>query len=531
MTILNNIDHLKDQLTQVDNDTWKFKTNDNIFKKEGEQFRFIRFDTIKSHIDDVYTDRSLKDIYENIISKLDYELKYGEERSKLVNQLFESNTWIYTMVSTERMMMKENKKKNSFRAEEQPFDKLMERVSSYIAFAKFKNEEDEAQYLESIKQIQDLEKKGISKRTNEENDELSDLLNFTQNYHHRLLRNETTGSHSEHMKDELVPSLIEREKAGYFIYSEENSARQKKVIKNNKKDDLDEDYFNRMFPSSRKSIIPWYDEDLHNEEFNKSVISKQIRLEMIQNLQKTVENFAKLTGLHLKDKDEKKEFVDNLIKEKGRKYYSLLVRTYNSLKSDYELSKKLLTVEIIPKKLEKNTTVVSIDEDTWYEHNGEIVELSRNLVSLADVNTYKALLGEYKDLRDKYSDKFESNFWGLIKVFEELMENTNFIDEEMFVLDLLFDNYSQKEIRDKYSEIGFGQLTNRRISNMINSTIPNKILETYLNSTEEWLYTYKIKGKYKTCKKCGNTKILNEKHWHKEPKGQDGFKKSCKSCN
>jgi hypothetical protein len=192
----------------------------------------------------------------------------------------------------------------------------------------------------------------------------------------------------------------------------------------------------------------------------------------------------------------------------------------------------MLTVVVVPKRLEKTSTVIDINSDTYYTNEQcEEIELSKNYIRMSDPNTYKGLILTYKELKDKYHDSHESDWWALIKTFEGILEQTKFTEDEQFVLDMLFDNYTQTQIREKYGELNVDGLSTYRISNLINTIIPNKIRETYLNSIEDWLYLEKIKGTYKTCSKCGEVKILNERHWHKEPKGLDGYKKSCKTCN
>lgn len=530
MTVLNSIEQYKDQLTQVDTHTYKFKTNDNIIKCEGDTYRFIRKDTISTHIEETHSNKSLKDVYECIISKLDYELEFATDRTELVNRLIEENNWIYTLVSTERLIKNQIKKKSSFLSENMAFDKLMERLSTYINHAKFIDMRDKVHYEALTHHLKVSEKVNKRQRTVDHESDLLKLADEISSYHHKLIREQINGK--EDKRVESTDDLVDRESGGDFVSSEEQMHRTKKLTRNYKTDDITDTYWDSMFNPTRKSLIPFYDFDMYDESLNKSTLSKAFRKDSIEQLEKTVQNVGKIIGFHLKNSENRAKFIENLTKEKGKKYVSQLRRLYTELKGDLELSKKILTVVVVPKRLEKTSTVIDINSDTYYTNEqGEEIELSKNYIRMSDPNTYKGLILTYKELKDKYHDSHESDWWALIKTFEGLLEQTTFTDDEQFVLDMLFDNYTQTQIREKYGEINVNNMTTRRISNLINTIIPNKIRDTYLNSVEEWLFTEKLKGKYKTCNKCGEVKILNERHYRKrlDNKG-DGYRNSCKIC-
>lgn len=150
---------------------------------------------------------------------------------------------------------------------------------------------------------------------------------------------------------------------------------------------------------------------------------------------------------------------------------------------------------------------------------------------MSDVNTYRGLILTYKDLKDKYNHKHESDIWALLLDFENVLKRTDLTDEEKFVLSVLFDGYSQKQIRDMYKKLDMGKMTRQRISNMINTIIPNKLLNTYLEMIDEWLYTYKIKGKYKKCSRCNKVKLIsNDRYFSPDKNRADGYDLYCKSC-
>lgn len=534
MTILSSIEHLKDQLNKLDKNTntYKFKSNDNVIKSEGDTFRFVRFDTISTHIEQSHSDKSLKDIYECITSKLDYDLEFATERTELVNRLVEENEWIYTLISTERLIKNQIKKKTSFLSENMAFDKLMERLSTFINHAKFIDEIDKAHYEALIENLQELEKVDKRKRDELHDSELLKLADQIQSYHHKLLREELTEQMVKSKRVESSDNLANRETKGDFVTTEEQQHRIKKITKNIISEELAHDYWDTMFSQTRKGLIPWYDTDMHDESMNKSILSKTFRKESIEQLEKTVENIAKLIHFDVKDTKKRQKMVEKIIKKKGKRYYSQLRKMYVELKGDTELAKRILTVIVVPKKLEKTSTVIDINSNTYYTNEqGEEIELSKNYIRMSDANTYKGLILTYKDLAEKYYDSHDSDWWVLIKIFEDLLNKTSFTKDEQFVLDMLFDNYSQTQIRENYGNLNVNGLSTYRISNLINTVIPNKMRETYLNSVEDWLYDSKIKGVYKSCAKCNEIKILNERHYRKRADNKgDGYRNSCRIC-
>jgi hypothetical protein len=268
---------------------------------------------------------------------------------------------------------------------------------------------------------------------------------------------------------ELYDNLATIEAKEEFLTSEEELHRSKNILKYN---------YNGKYLSS------FYYKDIYERSKEKSIQSDKYRKGCINQLEEAVEEIGRLIGQHIRNIEKRKNFISSLIKTKGREHYNKLKKMYIELKGDLELSKRILSVEIIPKKLAKTSTVININSNTKYvNEQGKEVNLSKNKISMSDPNTYKGLILTYSDLKDKYRDKFESDFWALIKTFEEILKQTDFRDDERFILNMALDNYSVKEIIEKYNytykkEIGKGQ-----ILEMLTNIIPNKMKYTYINKT------------------------------------------------
>jgi hypothetical protein len=143
-----NIDNLPtDVLINIDN-------NDNKIKKlEDGTVQLIRFDTIDSvrkFTHDNVSGKSFDDIKSEILSKLDYELEYADDRVELVHRLINENDWMYDLVSSKKHMKNNIKTRNSFLSEDTSYGKLIDVISSYLIHPKFRNKDDEKEFNNTL---------------------------------------------------------------------------------------------------------------------------------------------------------------------------------------------------------------------------------------------------------------------------------------------------------------------------------------------------------------------------------------------
>lgn len=487
------------------------------------EYMFLRFDTIATHIYDYQVNHDLKELNEAKNEYIDYDVKYGLDRVEIIEHLLKQNNWIYDLISTNRMIKKEIKNKSDFLAENQTFNEILDSMATYIYMAKFDSAEHENKHSQYIEELDLIKKKDKRKKTKDDFDRLNHLIDCIQGLNYKSV--------NSNRKIESVGFLPKRELYGDFVYQEELREREKKVKRKFYKEDIASDYWDKMYSSKRKTIIPFYDGDLLDESKNKSIPHKEFRPQALDQMKKSLLDLKIYLGIDIKDVDKKKKYVDELKKRIGNRDYRIIRKMYNDLKHDYELAKKILTDEIyFPPS--KHSTVYDINSDTWYiNEQGELVEISKNTVSLGNVNTYKGLILNYKDLRDKYKDKQQSDWWALLKDFEYILKNTEFTEEEKFVLDVLFDGYSQKQIKDKYETINLEKINKNKINRLINEVIPNKLLNTYLDFVQDWLVIHWNIGKYKVCSMCNEAKLANERYFGKDVRNRDGLQSLCKKCD
>lgn len=491
-----------------------------IVKQDDEKYIFYRFDEIQTHIEEYDSIYSIGDIIENINSNFDYDLEYASSRVELIDELIDENEWIYDLLSSNRVIQKEQKKKNSFLAEGQALDGQFQRIADYILHPKFNNKEVKKYFEELQESFKGLQqKKG---KTNSETVEMMsikdeiDLISqgiMTKSREHRNKQREN------HVDDFVILEATE-------VFTKEFDSN-KGVVKNTGKGlEINKGYWKKMGFSSegakfRQGVLDGYEEAL-------KILVEQLghgktAEEKEKTRKNTVNSLAEISYINEQGKE---------VTITSENRFGKLNKLYNELKSDYNDVKEILTTPVSFNQIEPSFTKYDYNSDTWYiDEDGSEVEITKNTVLFSNINTYKGLIENYYNLKDRYKDRFQDDMWAILLDFEYLLEKTDLSDKEKFVVDKIMNDYTRTEIAEEYkSEFG-ENISMRVVSSWVNRVIPNKLLNTYLDSVNEWLYTYKIKGEFKQCTKCSEVKTINnDRYFRKDRLGRDGFRSNCRKC-
>src|SRR5699024_1658872 len=402
-------------------------------------------------------------------------------------------------------------------------DKQIESLASYILHPKYADKEEE-EYIESVRDCYNEIKKKKGK-TEQELKEMYDLKDELDLFNQAMITR--SREQRNNLRESLESEFSDIEAQNVVVETSEFS-KEKAATEYVWRDlEIDVGYWSRMgFTETQMSfsneVINAYEEAIN-------ILSKQLGIgqgNVIRN-SKEKELLKQLNPIMFKNELGKEVVISPTQRLNGIK------RIYNELKSDFYTTKEILATPVEFTQLPLTNTKFDYNSDTWYEdENDNIVELSKNMLLFSNSNTYKGLIANYYNLKDRYYDKFMDDMWYILLTFEELVKETELTDEERFVLDRLMKDYSRKEIIEEYESKFNKSISLRTISSWVNKTIPNKIRDTYLDSVNEWLYTYKIKGKFKKCSKCNVTKtISNDRYFRKRPDNKgDGFYNSCRKC-
>lgn len=489
-----------------------------VIKQGSDEYIFYRFDEIQTHIEDYESGYTFDDVGEVFTSGLDYGLKYSSDRVEQLKGLIEDNEWIYGLLSENRTILKDQKKKNSFLAENQKLDSYFQRMIDFIVHPKFNSEEEE-QYYNGL----DSEYKELRSKNSKTNSEIIEMMRLGEEV---SLLNEGIITQNREKRNKKRESFAEN-----FVALEEDNKSvggeftTDKSSLSHKKLQIDEGYWKRM-GFSRES-----------ERFRKDVL-----FEYERSLEILVKQLGH--GLPREEKEQRQKSLINglppLRYNNGKRdititpeaRFNRLGKMYSELKSDYNKAKEILATVVSFNQIDPCFPKYDFNNDTRYtDTNGEVVELSTNMLLFSEPETYRGLILNYYDLKEKYHDKFEDDMWYILLYFEELLRKSRLSEEERFVAELAMQDDNRHEIMESF-EFKFGRVVNMRsLNTIINKTIPNKMLNTHLKSVDNWVYTFKIRGKFKQCRKCGEFKLaIDNRYFGKKADEKDGLHSQCKQC-
>jgi hypothetical protein len=223
---------------------------------------------------------------------------------------------------------------------------------------------------------------------------------------------------------------------------------------------------------------------------------------------------------------------EKIEKKNGDKYLRMMKRIRVELNKELPKIKDSIKRTIYFKKLDNSSPVYNLDNDTGYfNEQGDYIEVSENKIDLNDPKHIFAILDNYGELKEDVHDRLDSELWLILNEFEALVESGCLEDYEKDILIHKIDKLTGDEICSLMNKKYGLDFSERNLSKTYNEIIPKKLASANEGIYEEWLYTYKVKGTYKNCVKCGETKLLKEKYFYKEPKGKDGYKNTCIKCH
>ena len=138
-------------------------------------------------------------------------------------------------------------------------------------------------------------------------------------------------------------------------------------------------------------------------------------------------------------------------------------------------------------------------------------EIDWSYLDMFDPTHVKALLQVKKDI-DAYDE--------ILLDVNDLIEKTDLSDRQHEILELWRRDKTQQYIADTLN------CSRQAIINQLDKIV-KKIIDTYEREySEKHYYLNVVKGKYKKCNKCGETKLIQ----HFDKNGKKGYKPMCKSC-
>lgn len=466
-------------------DSYEISTTINKIKRTAlDEWLFLRFDSVNTHIHKEYpSNQNNKELWDNFKKSCDYALKYGEDRNNAIKENF-NDDHAAEIVSTVTFMNEQVKTTSAQLSGESGITKTLEKIADYIVFSKFNNVKEEEQHEDVKKEIMRLERIKKKKRKEAEQKRIEEAKLELKNtpYNHTKKLSVPPSHMNLTSLSQIHDGTIDERSVGTHV----NYTRVDRQMEQGKFNEDMEAFRERFSPSKPNSIPHYAKEPINYKELAYSTM---------------------------------KQYIDEIEYLESRPFSPDRAKQISYLKTEMRTA-----LETLRKVIHIQPTS-SIDEtipmDSW------------NRLSLRNTDTYIALLLGYYDATKKYDNKPSTSFWALLRTFEQILNNTIWTNEEKVLIEFILETgiTDQKQIAYELEKETGSIISQSQISKLINKHIPNKLLHTYEKQLEDWIWTYRRKGLYKTCKHCNEVKLaVDNRYFSKDTKGIYGLKAKCKTC-
>lgn len=216
---------------------------------------------------------------------------------------------------------------------------------------------------------------------------------------------------------------------------------------------------------------------------------------------------------------------------KNRDSIRKINRAIAHLKTDAKYIKEFLSGTFKFKNILRNKPEYNFDVDTGYFNDvGDYILVSENQLDYGDKKHIYYLIKFYSALKQESYNDNNADMKHILFLLEYLIDNTGLSDRDIDIITWIIDgdNYETigEKLKEKYNLNWYGDTISRTFD-----SICSKIADFYRKDYEDWFYTFVAKGKYKTCSKCGEVKLANERYFspRSDDKG-DGFYSYCRKC-
>ncbi|MDT8975016.1 hypothetical protein RQP50_02025 [Paenibacillus sp. chi10] len=230
----------------------------------------------------------------------------------------------------------------------------------------------------------------------------------------------------------------------------------------------------------------------------------------------------RLVYAELKETGKTIEQIDKLIKtrtdSKGLQMPATEIKKLKWIRTD--IQKDEIAVKNELKQYIRFNKISKIEKD-----NNQL-----SYIRFDDIEIVRTLFECYTELKEKSYEDTHGYLKLVMLNFEELMDHTvmkNYMkDVFMWKIEGCTHDIMIERLNQKYQL----KMTKPALSKMTRDTIPSMLVETYKQSKEDWLYTYILRGKYKTCNCCRQSYIASTKYFSPMKNSKSGLRSICKQC-
>ena len=211
----------------------------------------------------------------------------------------------------------------------------------------------------------------------------------------------------------------------------------------------------------------------------------------------------------------------------------IVKRTLIEMRKDQYLIKNSYRQPIVFTKITRGLkTSIPLPWEEWVEYDDKGNAVIRwSGVSFMDYRVISEILQVFPALKARSEGKFDSDAWALCIDFEPLMERA-LADFPMYrrIIEYKMDRLQNVEIQGLLQrEFQFTHSV-EYISSLWRNKIPKMIAQKAQDEWLVWYFTYKEKGKWKRCSRCGEIKLAHSRFFSINKTSKDGFYSICKKC-
>lgn len=216
-------------------------------------------------------------------------------------------------------------------------------------------------------------------------------------------------------------------------------------------------------------------------------------------------------------------------KARGKRKY-LLKKQLIEMRQDQYILKNEYRAPIRVMNVMRSFNQIDLDEKVTVKEDGTVE--SNGIISFFNPRHISALLSNYSKLKEDSYDQFTSDSYYLMKDFDILIDRALKTKYPLYYDLLIYkiDGKKNSEIQRLLAEKHNVYHSIEYISSLWRKKIPKIIAEQAQEDYLSWYYTTQEKGKWKTCTRCGQKKLANNRYFSKNKTSPDGWYSICKEC-
>lgn len=215
----------------------------------------------------------------------------------------------------------------------------------------------------------------------------------------------------------------------------------------------------------------------------------------------------------------------------GRRRYLLKKQIIAMRKDQYVIrGKEWRKSKVSHHPLSALTSSLDLYDDIYFDKDNN--PQNRGPISLFNPAHIEALLCNYSSLKESCYGNFESDLWYLMEDLDNLIETTLHYEYPLY-----YHILTQKIDEKTNFEIQYNLKLNYKLYHSIehisflwHNKIPKLLADSAQKQYLIWYYTFKEKGEWWKCGRCGEIKLVHNKFFTKNQSSKNGFYSICKDC-